>query len=194
MRRFLAMKRKWGFSKFISKKELTDPSSGYLVNDSCVFGAEVFVNRNTAVAECLILKIDEVPYKQEFKIENFSKSKCKWTSGEFTAGGCKWKLDVYPNGVGEASGHFLSIYLNHVASNDHVSCKRVKACYTICLKNQASDKDHAKGSDWFSAPEDDNWGWLEFIELDSMNDPNRGFIVKDCCLLEIELAVQAISA
>ncbi|GFP92917.1 hypothetical protein PHJA_001436000 [Phtheirospermum japonicum] len=80
------MKTEWGFSKFISKNDLTHPSNGYLIDDKCVFGAE-----------------------QEFKIANFSTLKDKWTSDEFTVGGHKWEIWVYPNGNGEASGRSLSI-------------------------------------------------------------------------------------
>ncbi|KAL3641575.1 hypothetical protein CASFOL_012390 [Castilleja foliolosa] len=38
-----------------------------------------------------------------------------------------------------------------------------------------------------------SWGWDSFIKLASLNDPNKGFVVNDCCVIEIELAVQAIS-
>ncbi|EYU25567.1 hypothetical protein MIMGU_mgv1a019380mg, partial [Erythranthe guttata] len=38
-----ATKSEWGISKFISRKVLSDPSNGYITDDSCVFGAEVFV-------------------------------------------------------------------------------------------------------------------------------------------------------
>ncbi|EYU25554.1 hypothetical protein MIMGU_mgv1a026547mg, partial [Erythranthe guttata] len=54
-RRFQTMKFEWGLSKFISKEILSDPSNGYLVNDTCVFGAEVFVIERQAVVEFLSL-------------------------------------------------------------------------------------------------------------------------------------------
>ncbi|KAL3641568.1 hypothetical protein CASFOL_012383 [Castilleja foliolosa] len=88
-RRFHALNQEWGFNKFLSKKDLTDPSNGYIVNDKCVFGAEVFVNENKAVAECMFLKsVDkELPYKREFKLTNFSSLKGEWSSEKFTFGG-----------------------------------------------------------------------------------------------------------
>ncbi|EYU25593.1 hypothetical protein MIMGU_mgv1a018439mg, partial [Erythranthe guttata] len=54
-RRFQTMKFEWGLSKFISKEILSDPSNGYLVNDTCGFGAEVFVIERQAAVECLSL-------------------------------------------------------------------------------------------------------------------------------------------
>ncbi|EYU25564.1 hypothetical protein MIMGU_mgv1a023089mg, partial [Erythranthe guttata] len=54
-RRFQTMKFEWGLSKFISNEILSDLSNGYLVNDTCVFGAEVFVIERQAAVECLSL-------------------------------------------------------------------------------------------------------------------------------------------
>ncbi|EYU41021.1 hypothetical protein MIMGU_mgv11b020273mg, partial [Erythranthe guttata] len=47
-RRFLEMKTQWGFSKFISKKVMSEESNGYIVDDTCVFGPEVFVVKKEA--------------------------------------------------------------------------------------------------------------------------------------------------
>lgn len=47
-------------------------------------------------------------------------------------------------------------------------------------------------TNWFSAPMD-NWGWCSFIDLATLKDPNNGFIVKDDCLLYVEISVQAVS-
>ncbi|KAL0388942.1 UNVERIFIED_CONTAM: Squamosa promoter-binding-like protein 1 [Sesamum radiatum] len=42
-RRFHQMKPEWGFDKFIPHSAFNDSTNGYLVNDTCVFGAEVYV-------------------------------------------------------------------------------------------------------------------------------------------------------
>ncbi|GFP85248.1 ubiquitin carboxyl-terminal hydrolase 12 [Phtheirospermum japonicum] len=135
-RRFHALKPEWCFQKFILKKDLIDPLNGYLINDKCVFGAEVFVNENKAVTECLSLKsVDTDPYKQEFKTANFSTIKDVWTSDEFTVGVHKWEIWVYPNGDGEVSGRSLSIFLHRVVSNNSASSERVRPFYTIRIKD-----------------------------------------------------------
>ncbi|KAL3641582.1 hypothetical protein CASFOL_012397 [Castilleja foliolosa] len=195
-RRFHALKQEWGFMKFISKKDLTDPLNGYLVDDKCVFGAEVLVNENKAVTECMSLKsVNKNPYKQEFVISNFSRLKEEWVSNEFTVGGHKWTINVYPNGIGEETGCSLSIYLSHVVSNNRPDSERVMSRFTIRLKDQSTGLQHHQySSHWFLASDSEYWGWRSFIKLSTLNDPKRGFIVKDCCVIEIELAVQAISS
>lgn len=41
VRRFHELKREWGFSRLISLDTFKEASNGYLVDDSCIFGAEV---------------------------------------------------------------------------------------------------------------------------------------------------------
>lgn len=87
------MKTEWGFDKLISHEALTDASNGYLVDDKCVFGAEVFVckERSTGKGECLSMIKDAVAGKYTWKKENFSKldSEC-YESNTFNAGNHKW--------------------------------------------------------------------------------------------------------
>ncbi|KAL3641565.1 hypothetical protein CASFOL_012380 [Castilleja foliolosa] len=194
--RFHALKQEWGFKKFISKKDLTDPLNGYIVDDTCVFGAEVFVHKSKAVTECLSVKsVDkELPYKHEFKISNLSTLKEKWTSEEFAAGGHKWMIEAYPNGYEEETGRSLSIYLRHVVSNNRPKSEIVRPCFTARVKDQSNDLKHHQytfSERWFSASKSAAWGWAPFIKLSSLNDPKKGFIVKDCCVIEIELSVLA---
>ncbi|EYU25592.1 hypothetical protein MIMGU_mgv1a019555mg [Erythranthe guttata] len=89
-KRFQTMKFEWGLSKFISKEILSDPSNGYLVNDTCVFGAEVFVIERQAAVECLSLDNVDTRYKHDLKISDFSKLEETWNSAYFIAGGQKW--------------------------------------------------------------------------------------------------------
>ncbi|EYU40990.1 hypothetical protein MIMGU_mgv1a018104mg [Erythranthe guttata] len=167
-RRFHAIKSEWGISKFISKKVLSDPSHGYLVDDNCVFGAEVFVVRKeAAVIERLSLKNVVTPYKRNWKIPNFSKLGDIWKSEEFNVGRHKWNVHLYPKGYGDASGRSVSVYLYHIVTQWFPASDRLS-------KNSAC-------------------GWSSFIELANTSDPKKGFIVYDCCLLDVEISVHAVS-
>ncbi|KAL6566798.1 hypothetical protein OROMI_015202 [Orobanche minor] len=197
-RHFFSMKTEWGFPKFMQKKTLTDPSNGYMFDDSCVFGAEVFVSESKAatVTECLSLYGVSVPQKRDWKISNFSKLEDVWTSEEFTIEEFKWELEIYPNEDEDQNGRSLSVYLIYVGSNKQQQQpgERVNARFTIRIKNQhASCKHHEQtASHWFEAP-NKNWGWPSFISLDSLKDDNGGFIVNDTCVVEVEVYVQAVA-
>ncbi|EYU25595.1 hypothetical protein MIMGU_mgv1a025946mg [Erythranthe guttata] len=153
---FLETKSEWGISKFISKKILSDPSNGYLINDNIVFGAEVFVVKKDAIIECVSLNNINIHYKHDFKISDFSKLNERCFCEQFIAGGQKWKIILDPKGSGPGTDNHVSIFLNHLASIN-------------------------------------SWGWPACIELATTNDPNKGFIVYDCCLLSIDIHVQAVA-
>ncbi|KAK6121989.1 hypothetical protein DH2020_044263 [Rehmannia glutinosa] len=193
VRRFHAMQSEWGFSKMISKKSLTDESNGFLVDDNCVFGAEVFVIKSQQrVVECVSLLKVPSPYKRDWKITEFSKLKVFWTSEEFTAGDHKWKIFLYPDGDTEEMGRSVSIYLECVDSKSFAPNEKVRADYCIHLKKHIQCTDNsAKHSHWFTSSSTD-WGWPAFIPIAEMRDPCKGFIVDDCCLLEIEISVRAV--
>ncbi|KAG8366332.1 hypothetical protein BUALT_Bualt17G0068800 [Buddleja alternifolia] len=140
-RRFHALHPEWGFSKFISKKSLTDPSNGYLVGDKCVFGAEVFVIKSQGTIECLSILNAEVPYKHSFNISNFSKLEDVWISDNFILGDQTWSRKVYPRGNGEGKGRDVSIFLYLVDSKPS-SYRKLKVKYTIGIKNQYTDENH----------------------------------------------------
>ncbi|XP_059654708.1 MATH domain and coiled-coil domain-containing protein At3g58410-like [Cornus florida] len=90
VRRFHGNKTEWGFEKFLSLKKFQNPSNGYLINDTCVFGAEV---------DKFLDLIEEYLRSDEFKI-----------------GGRSWKLSLYPKGNWKSKGKSLSLYLNLVDS------------------------------------------------------------------------------
>lgn len=53
VRRFHRAKREDGFSQLIALATFKEASNGYLVNDSCEFGAEVFVLEKRSKGSCL---------------------------------------------------------------------------------------------------------------------------------------------
>lgn len=74
----------------ISKKRFREAGNGILLNDECVFGAEVFVIKKQRVIENVCVLAGTDPYKREWEIPNFSKLGKVWRSEEFSTGGYKW--------------------------------------------------------------------------------------------------------
>jgi hypothetical protein len=91
------MLRSPGFDKLMPLEEFTDASNGYVVDDTCVFGAEVFVckERTKRKIERLVRVDHAVMYKQVWKVEHFSKLKSeRYVSKPFNAGDQKWYLSL----------------------------------------------------------------------------------------------------
>ncbi|KAL7145529.1 hypothetical protein ABFS83_07G090300 [Erythranthe nasuta] len=183
-RHFLGTKSKWGFSKFISKESLTDPSNGYVVGDnSCVFGAEVFVVKKETITQFVYSRNVDIPYKRDWIIPNYSKIEQFWESEEFCAGGGKWTIRLYPKGREIGGGTHVSIILRYLGYGE------VKACFTVRMKDQVFDNEYEKSYKDFVFRSSSKVGeQFNFIEIATMNDPKKGFIVNDSCLLQLEIS------
>lgn len=67
------MKTKWGITKCIDLKSFHDPLNGYLIDDTCIFGAEVFVVKCVSKGECLSMIKEPAACYYLWKITEFSK-------------------------------------------------------------------------------------------------------------------------
>ena len=90
-RRFHDIKTKWGFHKFLSLKSFKDISQGYLVNDCCVFGVELFVHERNVKQEFLTMIKEPFNCTMTWEIENFSTlDEVSYYSQIFKVGDVKW--------------------------------------------------------------------------------------------------------
>ncbi|KAH0653446.1 hypothetical protein KY289_031124 [Solanum tuberosum] len=128
MRHFQPIKSIWGLAKFISHNTFKEASNGYLVDDKCVLGAEIFIVQRQAIGECLSMVKSTDSFNREWKICNFSKLGENWVSEEFTVGGYKWKLSLYPKGNANNKGCDISIFLKSVDAKDFDHHEKVKLC------------------------------------------------------------------
>lgn len=80
-----------GFAQLLSHDTLNESSNGYLVDDTCVFGVEVFVIKGTCRGEILTMVNQPQPNYFTWRIDKYTTSKDKFYSSEqFTVEGRKW--------------------------------------------------------------------------------------------------------
>ena len=86
------MKKEWGFEQLESLETFEDLTKGYLLDDSCTFGAEVFVISPTFNSVSLSVFGREGISNPTFRweIKDFSKIGKSVQSKEFSSGGAKW--------------------------------------------------------------------------------------------------------
>lgn len=87
------MKTEWGFDRLLPLSTFTNPLNGYLVNDTCAFGAEILVVSNAPKRECLsLVKVPESRRTYTWKINDFAsiKSSNVIFSDEFIVEGYNW--------------------------------------------------------------------------------------------------------
>ncbi|CAL5353737.1 unnamed protein product [Camellia sinensis] len=86
IRRFHAMQTEMGVPKFIDLEVFSDSLNGYLVNDTCVFGVDIFILKQTRKGEYLSV-VKEIVTDH------------------------KWKIRIYPRGNGDGKGNSISMFL-----------------------------------------------------------------------------------
>ena len=87
---FHEKKTERGFDQLLSLQTFNDASNGYLFNDCCVFGAEIFVIKPTGKGELLSMVKKPANGSLTWKIRAFSKLDRMSYSKAFTAGGRSW--------------------------------------------------------------------------------------------------------
>ena len=98
---FNVIKTRRGIAQFLSLDELKDPCNGYLMDDCCIFGAEVFVIKYSGKGECLSVIKDPADGTFTWEIENFSKRNEETIYSEiFTVKEVKWHVLM----------HFVSLF------------------------------------------------------------------------------------
>uniref|UniRef100_A0A2N9IEI6 MATH domain-containing protein n=1 Tax=Fagus sylvatica TaxID=28930 RepID=A0A2N9IEI6_FAGSY len=143
------MKLEWGIDKVIPLKAFNDASNGYLVDDTCVFGAEVFVCKETSrgKGECLSLIKEATAIKSAWKIDYFSSMREEsYDSNPFNAGDQTWKIRLYPKGKGIGMGRHISLYLALADPTSLPPGLKIYAEFTLRILDQIySSHLHAKG-------------------------------------------------
>ncbi|TXG71470.1 hypothetical protein EZV62_000049 [Acer yangbiense] len=157
---FHELKLECGFDHFVPLKTFNDASNGYLVEDKCVFGTEVFVTkeRGRVKAECLSLIKDTCSVK---------------------------KIQIYPKGL-DGSGSYLTFYLDLV---HYTPDSKVYTDCTLRIVDQLHSKHIAFKADHCFTPTNYFCGWQKFVTPSYLNNPSNGCLVKDVCLVEAEVNV-----
>ncbi|CAN6726704.1 unnamed protein product [Malus baccata var. baccata] len=202
---FHGMMRYSGFVKLVTLKSFTDASNGYVVDDSCVIGAEVFVckERRAGNGESISMIKDAVMCKHVWKVENFSELGTECSKSEpFNAGERKWKIKLYAKGNGDRKGTHVSLFLElddpetlpcishflELSDPKKIAGSKVFAEVSLRIVDQMHAKHKClKGTNWFSTSTSS--GWAKFISLETLNQAGNGFLVKDACIVEAEVTV-----
>ncbi|CAH9060950.1 unnamed protein product [Cuscuta europaea] len=189
-RRFNCMKTEHGFDGLLPWSTFKDPSNGYLINDTCAFGAEILSISSATKHECLSLVKE--PIKKgtyTWTIDGFTlkKRESRIRSHEFTVEGRKWKLLLYPSGDSRANGRYLSLFLELLNFEDIiVHGRKVYAKFILRIRNQLGIVEHkeAEVNGFFDGS--DGWGGSKFLLLSEVESSSKGFLVKDSLIVEVE--------
>ncbi|CAI9765793.1 unnamed protein product [Fraxinus pennsylvanica] len=191
-KRFNRMKLQWGFDKFIPLSIFNDPQEGYLVNDTCVFGADVYV---AGKGEILSMTRDAISSKHTWNIYMFSTLTNKCLESEpFNAAHQTWKIQLYPKGKDSESSNFISLYLALAEPEKLSPLTKIYAEFTLRILDRSTYykyKTHlfATGKHWFTATNCVS-GWSRFVSVGNF-EADR-YLLYDNCGVEAEVTVHGV--
>ncbi|KAJ0049011.1 hypothetical protein Pint_16580 [Pistacia integerrima] len=184
--RYHAMKTEWGFTKFIDLKTFHNPLNGYLIDDTCVFGAEVFVAKSTFKGECLSMtKQPASCHYYSWRLCNFSSLlDQRYNSEPF--GDYNWNIILYPKGNGEARGSNISIYLSYAQSSVPLNTKLFVKLILRVKNTRGEDLSHQ--TELLLSPSVPDWGFPT-LSLAKLKDTKQGYLMFDTLIIEAEVTL-----
>lgn len=194
VRRFHGMKTEIGFDQLLPLKTFNDASNGYLVDDCCIFGVELFVLKHTGKGECLSMIKQPSTTTFTWTIQDFAaldQESCR--SQVFPAGRHNWTLVVFPVGDSTEKGKSLSLYL---ALEDYESLsfgRNIYAEFTLRVRDQLSGNHLEKEAHCHFSTSVKDWGHLNFLTLEDLNNQSKGFLANDTLVVQVQIHVITVS-
>lgn len=191
--RFHQMKTEWGFDKFIPLETFNHASNGYLLEDCCVFGAEVFVMKHNGKGECVMTMKNPLNNTYTWKIDNDSKLDQEEVLSEaFIVGEQKWKLAIYPKGNGTAKDKSVSVFLKLADWETLLPGWKVYAEYELCIRDEdpflRTTMQKQELQHWFCAS-GKGYGYPEYMALSGLNKASEGFPVRRTMIVEAQITL-----
>ncbi|PIA57476.1 hypothetical protein AQUCO_00600303v1 [Aquilegia coerulea] len=177
--RFHALKSESSFDKFLPLEIFMDPLNGYLLDDTCMFGAEVcyFVKQIRPKSLTITKNMIDATFLYRWKIEKFSELKDEaYYSQKFTGGGYDWEL-----------GNSLSLFLALADPSSNLFVGEiVHVTFRLRVVNQVKGllhKDKASiGGGVRMTKSRNGMGWNQFMPLCNLNE-SSGYLVNDTCII-----------
>ncbi|KAH7443293.1 hypothetical protein KP509_02G028800 [Ceratopteris richardii] len=196
--RYSKAAKDWGWREFITLTSLFDQDSGFLVQDTVLFSAEVLILKETSIMQEHVdcdESLGTVPRADSgrithcgtftWRVENFLAFKeimetRKIFSKFFQAGGCELRIGVYE------SFDTLCIYLESDQSAGVDPDRNFWVRYKMAVVNQK----HAERTVWKESSictKTWNNSVLQFMKVSEMVEPDAGFLVRDTVVFSCEI-------
>ncbi|KAK6162064.1 hypothetical protein DH2020_001905 [Rehmannia glutinosa] len=195
--RYSKAAKDWGWREFVTLTSLFDQDSGFLVQDTVIFSAEVLILKETSIMQDFTDQetdsgkncshLEGIGKRSSFtwKVENFLSFKeimetRKIFSKFFQAGGCELRIGVYE------SFDTICIYLESEQSVGSDSEKNFWVRYRMAIVNQ---KNPSKTVWKESSICTKTWNnsVLQFMKVSDMLEADAGFLLRDTVVFVCEI-------
>ncbi|GAB4838791.1 hypothetical protein Ancab_028333 [Ancistrocladus abbreviatus] len=183
-RKFDAGHIEWGISQALPITDFSDARNGLLVNDSCTFGAEVYVIKNTPTLVCLSKMEERTLRSHTWEVNYFSMLRNETYSPIFPIEGRPWKLCLYPKGKLRGKDKYLSLYLYLEDAADLTGGRKLCVDFVLSIKDRFSGSNDEKSVGFWFDSEKDHHGFDDFLPLTELNNPRKAYKANDTLIIE----------
>ncbi|CAD5315805.1 unnamed protein product [Arabidopsis thaliana] len=182
--RFHLFKQQWGILQYLPIYYFENPAYGYYVEgESVVFGVDINIVKPFENWEVFSNEQNIRDPIFEWRLTKYStRFLDSYTSDPFSSGGRSWSLKVYPNGVGNATGNSLSLYLLSDQSTDK-GYLEAKLQITDQIQSNHFVK---KVAAWPNATEN-GWGFDRFMSFSDLKNASKGYLVNDTLKFQVQI-------
>ncbi|KAK2995999.1 hypothetical protein RJ640_019466, partial [Escallonia rubra] len=187
------MKTEWGLCKLLPLDTFSDASNGFLVEDSCVIGVELFLVRDMAKGESMSLVKDLKQNTHTWRIDGLSEKKGSTilSSQKFVVGGpggdYEWDISLCPRGALDGEGKFMSVYLYLSKEAQVPQGGKVYAEFKLRIKHHFGKEDYVKEDRYWFTPGKLNAGSGKFDAFIDFPSLKNGLLFNDCLVVEAEI-------
>ncbi|CAA7029636.1 unnamed protein product [Microthlaspi erraticum] len=195
VKRFNDFQRRLGFEQLILLSTFENPNEGYIVQDTCSFGAEIFVVKPAEQQEKVTFISNPPNNIFTWKILHFSTLEDKhYYSDDFLVGDRYWRLLFYVKRNGDVRHDALPILISTRGFKQNAVVTTTWGEAYIRLKNQRSSNHRQIYADtWYPIRSDYTIGVQNIISLAELNDASKGYLVNDAIIFEAEFVKVSVT-
>ncbi|KAL0642862.1 hypothetical protein Bca4012_041152 [Brassica carinata] len=195
VKRYNAAKKEWGFGKLISLSIFENTNNGYIVQDTCSFGAEILIVKPAEIQEKVTFISNPPNNVFTWKILRFSSLEDKfYYSADFLVGDRYWRLGFNPKGDGDGRPHALPLFLFAQGFKENAVATNTWGAVNLRLKNQRnSNHRQLYSAAWYPIRSDYGVGVNNIILLSDLKDPSKGYLVNDAIIFEAEMVKVSVT-
>ncbi|KAG2301302.1 hypothetical protein Bca52824_029953 [Brassica carinata] len=202
VKRYNDANKDWGFRQMIPLATFYNTNEGYIMQDTCSFGAEIFIVNPTHQQE----KVTFMPNPPNtsgglpnnvftWKILHFSILEDKfYYSDDFLVGDRYWRLGFNPKGDGGGRPHALPLFLFAQGFKPNAVATNTWGAVNLRLKNQRSSN-HRKlySAAWYPIRSGYGVGVNNIILFTDLKDASKGYLVNDAIIFEAEMVKVSVT-
>ncbi|KAF3570580.1 hypothetical protein F2Q69_00063023 [Brassica cretica] len=194
VKRFNAAKKEWGYGQLISLATFQNTNQGYIVQNACSFGAEIFIVKPAEQQEKVTFISNPPNNVFTWKVLRFSSLGDKfYYSDEFLVGD-KILVRFNPKGDGDGRPHALPIYLYAQGFRPNAVATTTWGAVNLRLKNQrGSNHRQLYSAAWYPVRSDYGVGVNNIILMKDLKDTSKGYLVNDAIVFEAEIVKVSVT-